>query len=174
MPRLSIEPDRQSTRIWLIPIASTLAGSLLATLPFVGQFPLLPSFGLLIALGWRLLRPEMWGAWVALPLGLADDLISGAPLGSAMACWTIVFLGMDIADHTRVWRDPAVDWQLAAGAILFASAGGWAIALLTAGAGPAWIWVPQAILGILLFPAAARACGLMDRWRLGNAAATGL
>lgn len=163
---------RQPARTWILPLASTVAGSAVSLLPFVAESAAWPSFGLLIALGWRMLRPEMWGAWVALPLGLIDDLIGGAPLGSAMALWTIVFLGLDIADARRVWRDLAVDWQLAALAILFVTLGAWGIAAFSSGAGPIWTVIPQAFLGILLFPAAARACAAMDRWRLGKGAAS--
>lgn len=159
-------------RLWLVPVASTLAGSAISLLPLVAEAPMLPSFGLLMALGWRLLRPEMWAAWVALPLGLADDLIGGAPLGSAMALWTIAFLGLEIADHRRVGRDLWVDWQLAAVALAFCAFGAWALAWFSGGAGPAWTMLPQAAFGILGFPAAARLCATMDRWRLSKGAAT--
>ena len=164
--------EKAPVRTWLVPILSTVAGSAVALLPIVAQSPILPSCGLLIALGWRLLRPEMWGAWVALPLGLADDLISGAPIGSAMALWTLAFLALDIADHRRIWRDYWVDWQLAAWAIGACAIGAWGLAWFSGGAGPLWTIVPQASLGILVFPAAARFCAAIDRWRLGEGAAT--
>ena len=34
----------------------------------------MPPFGLLVLLAWRLLRPELWRAWVGLPLGLPAEL----------------------------------------------------------------------------------------------------
>lgn len=164
--------ERPSPLVWILPIASTLAGSMLSLVPLVVQAPVLPSAGLLMALGWRLLRPEMWAAWVALPLGLADDLITGAPLGSAMALWTIAFLILDTADHRRVWRDVTVDWQLAAGVIAFVHVGAWILSWFSGGVGPVWIILPQIILGILAFPAAIRLTATIDRWRLGKGAAT--
>ena len=164
--------ERHPWRTWLVPIASTIAGSCVALLPLVVQAPFLPSFGLLMALGWRLLRPEMWGAYVALLLGLVDDLIGGAPLGSAMALWTIAFLALDITDHRRVWRDALLDWQLAAFAIIFVSLGAWALAWFSGGAAPIWTVLPQAVLGIFAFPFAGRFCAALDRWRLSKGAAS--
>ena len=155
-----------AARLWLVPIASTLAGSALALLPAIVSVPVLPPLGLLMALGWRLLRPEMWPAWVALPLGLADDLIGGAPLGSAMTLWTIAFLGFDIADSRPMWRDHWLDWWLAAAAILLCALGAWGIAAFSGGAGALWTILPQTTLAILLFPPIARLCARLDTWRL--------
>ena len=157
-----------ATRLWLVPVLSVLAGSAVTLLPIVATAPVLPPFGLLVALGWRLLRPEMWPAWVALPLGLADDLIGGAPLGSAMTLWTVAFLGIDMADHRPMWRDHWLDWWLASLAITLCCVGGWAVARFTAGGGPLWPVLPQLALSILAFPPVARLCARLDRWRLGR------
>jgi rod shape-determining protein MreD len=155
-----------SLRMRAVPIASTLAGSAVATLPLVTLAPALPPFGLLMALAWRLLRPEMWPAWIALPLGIADDLITGAPVGSAATLWTIAFLGIDIADSRPMWRDHWLDWWIAAAAILFCGFGAWAIDRFTAGGGNILPMLPQLVLSILCFPAAAWLCARLDRWRL--------
>jgi rod shape-determining protein MreD len=164
--------ERRSARLWLLPVASTILGSAVSLVPVVAEAPIFPSVGLLIALAWRLLRPELWACWMGLPLGLADDLITGAPLGSAMALWTIAFVALEVTDHRRVWRDMGVDWQLAAAAISFVQLGAWALAWFSGGAGPIWMVLPQIILGILCFPAAIRLVAQMDRWRLGKGAAT--
>ena len=108
-----------AVRLRLIPVLATVIGSATALLPIVTETPWLPPFGLLMALGWRLLRPEMWPAWVAFPLGLVDDLMTGAPLGSAASLWTIAFLSIDIADSRPMWRDYWLDWWIAGAAILF-------------------------------------------------------
>ncbi|MBV9881605.1 MAG: rod shape-determining protein MreD, partial [Sphingomonadaceae bacterium] len=81
-----------------VPIASTLAASLLDVLPIVATTPLVPDFAYLALLAWRLLRPELWTAQMALPLGLLNDLIAGHPLGQSMALWTITFLVFDLVD----------------------------------------------------------------------------
>lgn len=166
-PRLAGE-QRPPARLWLVPAFSIVAGSLLAMGPYVAAVPLLPPFGLLMMIGWRMLRPELWGAWMALPLGLIDDLIGGAPLGSAMTVWTIILLGFDIVDHRVLWRDFATDWGLAMLALAFATSASWAIALFDGGAGPYWTAVGQMLLSALAFPTVARLCRTLDRWRLGD------
>ena len=163
--------DRLPVQLWLTPVLTTVLGSMVALVPIVVQTPWLPPFGLLMALGWRLLRPEMWGAWIALPLGLIDDLIGGAAIGTAMTLWTIAFLGLEMAEQRVVWRDMWFNWRLASGAILFCVAGAWALAWLVGGAGPWWLIVPQGLLSILCFPAVMRITWLIDRWRLGERAA---
>jgi rod shape-determining protein MreD len=165
------DPDlvarRRSARLWVVPVVSTIAGSCLGLLPFVVTAPTLPSFGLLMALGWRLLRPEMWAPWMALPLGLADDLIGGAPLGTAATLWTIAFLGFDIVDAQSMWRDYWLDWWLASIAILFCGVGDWLIVAFVAGrASPIWTILPTLAITVIAFPTAAWICTRLDRWRL--------
>lgn len=163
-----IRPQRLPVRLWLVPVASTLAGSATTLLPLVVDAPILPPFGLLMALSWRLLRPELWPAWMALPLGLADDLIGGAPLGSAMTLWTLAFLAIDLADHRPMWRDHWLHWALASLCIVGVGVGGWALAAFVAGGGLLGPLLPQLMLGALLFPATARLCARLDRWRRGG------
>jgi len=154
-------------RAWIVPIVSTVLGSALAALlPYVALSPSLPPFGLLMLLGWRLLRPELWRVWIALPLGLADDLLSGRPPGSAMTLWTLIFLVLDMVDSRFLWRDHWQDWLLAGVAITFAIAGGWAIAAFQGGGGTIWIVIPQIVMTIFCFPPAERLCAVLDRWRL--------
>lgn len=161
-----LTPQRLSARLWLVPIVSTLAASALGLLPIVASAPILPPFGLLMALAWRLLRPEMWSPWMALPLGLADDLIGGAPLGTAATLWTIIFLAIDIVDHRPMWRDFWLDWWLATLAILFCGLGDWAINAFVGGAALVTSWLPMAAVGVILFPAVAWTAARLDRWRL--------
>ncbi|WP_157220314.1 rod shape-determining protein MreD [Flavisphingomonas formosensis] len=154
-------------RAWIVPVASTVAGSAVtALLPYVALSPSLPPFGLLMLLGWRLLRPELWRVWVALPLGLADDLLTGRPPGSAMTLWTLLFLMLDMVDSRFLWRDHWQDWLLAAVSIAFAIAGGWAIAAFQGGGGTIWVVMPQIVMTIFCFPLAERLCAALDRWRL--------
>lgn len=155
-------------RVRVVPIVSTIAGSMTALLPIVATSPTLPPFGLLMLLGWRLLRPELWPAWMALPLGLTDDLLSGQPLGSAMTLWTLAFLALDMVDNRMIWRDYWLDWLIATAAILFCLSGSWLFAAFTGGGGTLLAIVPQAAITILCFPVAARLCALLDRWRLAQ------
>lgn len=163
-------PERRPLRLWALPVVTTLAGSALALAPIVIDTPWWPPFGLLIVLGWRILRPEMWAAWVALPLGLADDLIGGAPLGSAALLWTIAFLVLDIPDERLIYRSFIDEWQIGSAAIIFVIAGQWGIAALTGGPSAAWVIAPQVLLSIFCFPMALRICARLDRWRLARGA----
>jgi rod shape-determining protein MreD len=155
-------------RLQALPIVSTLIGSCVCLLPFIATAPVIPPFGLLMALGWRLLRPELWAAWMALPLGLADDLITGTPPGTAMTLWTIIFLGLDLVDSRPMWRDHWLDWWIASVAISFCAAGQWAIGYFVSGGGALWPIIPPTMLAILCFPPIARLCAALDRWRLAK------
>ena len=96
-----------------VPLLSTLFASLLNALPFVLTTPLVPDIAYLVVLSWRLLRPEIWAAHMALPLGLFNDLIAGHPLGQSMALWTLTFLAFDFVDSRVGWRDYWTDWLFA-------------------------------------------------------------
>jgi rod shape-determining protein MreD len=159
-------PLQMSLRARIVPVATTMLASMLTLMPFVATAPMVPPAGLLMLLGWRLLRPEIWPVWAALPLGLWDDLFSGQPLGTAMLTWTLSFMAIDLADKWIVWRDYWLDWFIAAGAIAFCIIAGFLIALSTGGGGYILIIVPQMIASMLLFPIVARACALFDHWRL--------
>jgi rod shape-determining protein MreD len=151
-----------------VPLVSTIFAMLLGLLPIVASTLWVPDLAFLILITWRLVRPEIWQAQVALGLGLLADLISGAPLGQSMLLWTIVFLGLDYADHLLGVRDYWLDWTLAAAAILFHSAGVWYIALLMGAKMSVLVMVPQLILTILAYPLAARIVLRLDRWRLAR------
>lgn len=159
-------PRRMRWRARLVPVATTMAGSAAAILPVVAERPLLPAAGLMMLLGWRLLRPEIWPAWAALPLGLFDDLMTGHPPGTAPLLWTALFVALDVADRWIVWRTGVQDWAIGAAGILFAGAGAFAIGLATGGGGTILTLVPQILASILLLPLAQRLCARLDRWRL--------
>lgn len=149
-----------------VPIISTMAGSATTLLPMVVTSPQVPPFGLLMLLSWRLLRPELWPAWIALPLGLFDDFLSGQPLGSAMCLWTALLLTLDLVDANLVWRDYWIDWAIAAIAIILCIAGGfWFTGLKHSGIS-LLILLPQMVFSILCFPLVVRLCVRLDRWRL--------
>jgi rod shape-determining protein MreD len=147
-----------------VPVLTTLFASALSALPVVADAPVLPPLGLLAVLGWRLLRPEMWGPWIALPLGLADDLLTGQVPGTAMASWTILFLALDILDERLMFRDYMLDWAIAAVAIAVAIVA--AVLASGMGAGHIPLFLPQMLLSILCFPLVERICAAIDRWRL--------
>lgn len=168
-PRSSAPPSRSiEVRAKLVPIASTLLGSAFVLVPTVSLSTAWPPLGLLMLLAWRLLRPEMWPAWVGLPLGLADDLLSGQTLGTGMVTWTACLLLIDLAEVRLLWRDYWQEWLLGALAIALAILASLGIADWTGGnAGPGEV-LPQIVTSILCFPVVGRLCAMLDRWRLAT------
>ncbi|MDO7835155.1 rod shape-determining protein MreD [Sphingobium sp. HBC34] len=165
VPRLGRYPSR--FRLAGTPVATVMLGSFLTALPVIAQTAILPPFGLLILLSWRLLRPELWRAWIGLPLGLFDDMMSGQPIGSAMFLWTVALIGIDWIEHRMVWRSYRQDWLIAALAIIFCISGGLFFARITGGGSVRFILVtPQIVWTILLFPFVVRQCARIDRWRV--------
>lgn len=151
-----------------VPVASTLAAALLNLLPLVASAPVSPDFGFLVLIAWRLLRPEMWSATAALPLGLFNDLVAGHPLGQSMALWTMTFLILEVVDSRAVYRDYWMDWLLASALILFHGFGSWAIAVLMGSSAHFGIMWPQIGLSVLSYPVIARLIVMLDRWRLSR------
>jgi rod shape-determining protein MreD len=151
-----------------VPVGSTLAASLLALLPIVASRPLVPELALLVAIAWRLLRPEIWPAHMALGLGLFNDLVAGHPLGQSMATWTLLFLACDFIDSRVGFRDYWMDWLIAAAAMLFYAAASWYIAMLMGAPIRFSILLPQLGVSVLVYPLAARLVLALDRWRLSR------
>lgn len=149
----------------LIPVLSVMIASMMPLLPVVATAPLLPPFGLMALLAWRLLRPDLWPVWAALPLGLFDDLFSGQPLGSGVALWTLAFLAVETIDRRMVWRDHWQDWGIAVALIAGVLVLGLVLATIAGGATPLAVLLPQIALSALLFPLVARACAALDRRR---------
>ena len=150
----------------ILPILATLAASCLVLLPFIAVTPAMPPFGFMMLIAWRLLRPELWPMWIGLPLGLFDDLVSGQPIGSAMMLWTLALVAIDVIDQRLVWRDYWQDWLIAAGLTIAVLLGGLVTANMAGGEGHVLLIVPQIVISILIYPAVARVCALLDRWRL--------
>ncbi|WP_293883832.1 rod shape-determining protein MreD [Sphingomonas sp.] len=166
--RSSFGPPPGAVERQIVPILSVMIASLTPLLPEIWTAPILPPFGFMVLLGWRLLRDDLWPVWVALPLGLFDDIFSGQPLGSAMALWTIAFLVIDVIDSRLVWRDHWQDWGIAALAIAGELVLALGIAHITGGAMPVLLLLPQILVSVLLFPIVARLCATLDRFRLAR------
>lgn len=149
----------------LIPALSVMLASLAPLLPIIATIPLLPPFGFMMLLGWRLMRGDIWPVWAALPLGAFDDLFSGAPVGTAMALWTMTFVAIDAIDRRLVWRDHVQDWSIATAFIAAYLVLAFA---LSGGGAPLWVLLPQLAVAALLFPVVGRITAMLDRWRLGR------
>ncbi|WNO52436.1 rod shape-determining protein MreD [Stakelama saccharophila] len=145
---------------WKAPV-SILAGSAMTLLPVVATIPILPPFGLMMLMAWRLLRPDVFRPWAPLLFGLFDDLLSGQPLGSAMLLWTICFVAVDVVDSRLVWRDFWQNWLIAAAAIAFCLSVGRLIAT-PFGAHVDTVLLLQILVSIALFPLTFLLCARLD------------
>lgn len=151
-----------------IPAISVLAATGLALLPIVTQVGWVPDFGFLLLLAWRLLRGDAIPSWWAAPLGLANDLLTGSPIGLSVSIWTGAMLALDLLDRRTMWRDYWVEWGLAAILLLANEAARWRIDALMGAPHPSGVLWPPLIIAILIFPVAAWTASSLDRWRLGR------
>ncbi len=163
--RTRFTPPPTALERQLVPVVSTMIGSLTVLFPVIASEPLMPPFGLLVFLGWRLLRGDIWPLWIGLPLGLWDDLFSGQPIGTAMCGWTTIMLALDAVDRRTPFRNHRQDWILAGLAVTCYLFFALIIAHITGGATTPLALVPQIVLSGLVYPLVARACAALDRWR---------
>ena len=152
-----------------VPYLTIIAGSVLPVLLIADLMPLAPSFGFLMLLGWRMVRPGLLPLWAGAPLGAFDDLVSGQPFGSAILLWSLAMIAIELVETRFPWRGFWQDWFTAS---LIAVAY-WLAALLLSGASltPEMLAVaaPQALLSVLLYPIIARMVAGLDRFRLKRA-----
>jgi rod shape-determining protein MreD len=151
-----------------LPAASVVAASMLSALPIVSTSGWYPEFGFLALIAWRLLRSDPWPAWWAAPLGFANDLITGAPIGLSVALWTATMILLDLIDRRTMWRDYWIEWALAALLLLLNELAERWIAGLMGAAVPIVSIAPPLLISIFAFPIAAWAVARIDRWRLGR------
>lgn len=147
-----------------LPWLSILVGSLTPWLPLITPAPLVPPFGLMMLLAWRLLRPGLLPLWAGLPFGFFDDLYSGHPVGSGILLFSLVLIAIELIEIRFPWRNFWLDWFTAA----IVLAGYLAVTALLSGAAlvQLTVIVPQLLLSIVLFPVVARLVAQLDRLRL--------
>ena len=151
-----------------LPAATVVAASMLAALPIISTSGWYPDFGFLALIAWRLLRSDPWPAWWAAPLGFANDLITGAPIGLSVAMWTATMILLDLVDRRTIWRDYWIEWALAALLLLFNELVERWVAGLMGAAVPIVSVAPPLLISVFAFPIAAWAVAKIDRWRLGR------
>jgi len=152
----------------LAPAVSVVAASFLAALPIVTSSGWYPDFGFLALISWRLLRSDPWPAWWAAPMGLANDLITGAPIGLSVALWSATMLALDLIDRRTMWRDYWIEWVLAAVLIAIDEGLQWRVAAAVGARVPIAAVGPPTIISICIFPLSAWLVSRIDRWRLGR------
>jgi len=151
-----------------VPPVSVIAASALAILPIVTQLGWYPDFGFIMLIAWRLLRSDVWPAWWAAPLGFANDLLTGSPIGLSVVLWTAAMLALDLSDRRTMWRDYWIEWALAVVLIAISEWAHWKVDALTGAPISLWTVVPRVIIAALCFPVAAWLVARLDGWRLGR------
>lgn len=165
-PRVRIGRAPSEAQLLGIPIASVLLGSLTPLLPVVAVAPVMPPWGLIVLLAWRMIHRNLWPVWAGIPLGFFDDLFSGQPLGAAMMLWTLALLVLDLVDRRMVWRVFRDEWAIAGTLIAAVIAGQLVIVYATGGGTAPYLVLPQLLFSMLAFPLVARAVMQLDFWRL--------
>jgi len=149
-----------------LPWLTIMLGSLTPWLPIIAPAPILPPFGFMLLLAWRLLRPGLLPLWAGLPLGFFDDLYSGQPLGSGILLFSLVLMAIELIEARFPWRNFWHDW-LTASAILGPYL---VVAALLSGAALTFVQLtmilPQLVISIVVFPVLARLVARLDRLRL--------
>ena len=143
-----------------------MLGSLSPLLPIIAAGPVMPPFGFMIFLAWRLVRPGMLSTMDGPAARAFDDLFSGQPFGSAIMLWSLAMFAIETLDTRFPWRAFWQDWVSAAALL----ATYLAFSSIIAGAGfELWhvgLILPQLLLSILMFPIVARMVAMFDRLRL--------
>jgi len=163
--RSRFETRSNLSKIRAVPALSVMAGSMLTALPFIANAPLMPPFGLMLFLAWRLLQREIWHPWAGVALGLFDDMWSKQPPGTAMLLWSVAQTLIAAGDQRALWRDYWQDWVISSVLVAFVLSASLGIANLTGGHTHWLVIVPQIIVSILLQPLVMRLCGFLDQWR---------
>ncbi len=161
-----INRRHSSVVAYSIPYISILLASLVPMFFVASAVPLIPPMGLMMLIGWRLVRPGIMPVWVGFPLGMWDDLFSGFPFGSAILLWSMTMLAIEALEARFPWHNFVQDW-VTAGLLLTTYL---LIATLLSGGHGSFPMlqaiVPQLLLSLLLFPMIARMIALLDRMRL--------
>jgi rod shape-determining protein MreD len=170
-----LEPRRRSrinrapspVLAYAVPWLSVAFASLATGWVVIAAIPVMPPLGYLMLVGWRQLRPGLLPAWAGLPLGLADDLVSGQPVGSAVMLWSLTLLLLDAIEARWPWRHFAIEWAVAAILIVLYLLAG---AIIASGTGAGWLpgVAQQMAITVLAYPLAARAVALCDNLRLAK------
>ncbi len=160
---------RSTVKLLLYPVISVVLASMLPMiLPIIADYPILPPFGFLVLLAWRLLRPGLWPIWAAGIFGAVDDVFSGQPFGNAIFSWSLAMIIMELIDSRYVWREFWQDWFLAAffitGFIILSALINYLFKIPVS----PFLLLPQITLSICLFPLILRSAAWIDSKRLAT------
>lgn len=148
------------------PWLTIMLGSIVPGWMLIASAPVLPPFGFLIFLAWRQLRPGILPIWAGLPLGIVDDLFSGAPFGSAVLLWSLAAIALDVVEARLPWRNFLTEWLVAIGLIIGYIVLGLGVSNIAGAAAPIRVVGPQVLISVFFYPLVGRFVALADRIRL--------
>lgn len=163
-----INREPSPLRARTVPYASILAGSLLPVFLQADVMPLSPPLGFLMLVAWRLMRPGLLPIWAGVPLGLADDLVSGQPVGSAIFLWSLTMIAFEYLEQRIPWRGFWQDWFTAGLAIIVYILAAMALSRATVSSALFLAVLPQMVVAVVLYPVIARLVSRLDRFRLAR------
>jgi rod shape-determining protein MreD len=163
--RSRFDRDPSSFKIRWLPTLSVLLASMASVLPLIVVAPVMPPWGYMAFVAWRLMHRDIWHPWAGAALGFFDDMWSGQPLGSAILLWSLTLILIDLVDRRALWRDYWQDWALGGLACVGSLSLGLWIANFTGGHTHYQFVVPQILASALLFPLVMRGCARLDQWR---------
>lgn len=154
------------TRSWtlIIPTLSVLLAIMASALvPLVTTSLILPDLPLALLISWRLYRPDQLAPWIALPLGFANDLFLGLPVGISATVWPLTIFVLALIEPRFPLRDIRMDWLLAATLICLAALLNWQLLSITHYPLPLTPMLINIGVTILFFPLVARLAAWMER-----------
>jgi rod shape-determining protein MreD len=149
-----------------VPIASTMVASLFTLAPMIAVAPTMPPWGLIMFLAWRALQRSVWPVWMGVPLGLWDDIFSGAVPGTSVLLWTLILIGFEIIDRRMIWRDFLQEWGFASAILAIVILTSSLISTIIVGPADPLLLLPQITMSAFIFPLITRLCSHLDEWRL--------
>jgi rod shape-determining protein MreD len=168
---VSARPRADNPAARALPVATTLVAVLISIQPVAipGYAALTPAFTLMAVYHWTIYRPNLLPPAVLFLLGLAQDLLSGAPPGTTSL--VLLLARMSLLRHRRHFVDPPFPfvWAgftlLTGGAMLLL----WSLhCLLDRGFADFRGTVFRGVLTISLFPVASFMLGRTQRALMGT------
>lgn len=158
----------QSTRILLTVAMAGLAALMLIlnALPFAPAAAMrwVPSLPLVLIFFWAVHRPEIFPRWLAFAVGLAQDVLSGGPLGLWALVYTCVYEGAFANRVFFIGRAAYSSWLGFCAAAAVTGVLSWAVASLYF-----WQAMPllpvggQMMVTVAVYPVVAGILSMIDR-----------
>jgi rod shape-determining protein MreD len=147
----------------LVPSFTVLLGLLLMALPLPLAWGVMPHLALLLVVLWASIQPRLMPVWAAFLLGLAADLLFGAPIGIWALLFPAAVAAVRLAESRVEGHSLALDWAFAsliAGVALLLA---WQALHFLGSSPPLLPFLVQALLTLLAYPPVAAFAARVQR-----------